>query len=422
MIPDLKLLKEKKDDLHLAEIGAWLHDMGKYSDKMITLASWDKPPEFIYNPKREYLNLIGLHEIDLFGKKIILKDLIEKCRPCAARRENNEEWIIAALGRAHGSAHIEKEEAFTRNEKNNIDINIKSLKKESAKYREDAKRRRVHSEELERKYNDRSLKLRYEADALEEEASKLDEKSNCLLSKIKSVHQSKDDTRSSNPFGYENEKISGLTHIFEELVHQNIDNILYIINPINELFKNALGDTRRPTNEITLADWSSIVAALFKSALAGALLKQKLDEPKDFKWRFLCLRFDSEAIWGTASSIPILSARKNWLVEGLDKVKTLIEEDYYIGNEVYRDENGSIFVVPDIPDLLYIEDSSNGKSLGDMISEKLDFGGEIIVRPLLDSKIWWGQNPDCHPNKDKDQIPPIADIISSEPYSPAVCV
>lgn len=421
MTPDLKVLVDNRKNLHLAEIGAWLHDMGKCSDEMIKMASWDKNPDFRYNPKSAYVHKVGSNEINLFGKTILLSDLIKQGTPGAVERNKGEEWIVAALGRAHGSAHIEKEEALTREEKQDIEHNINALKKNAEKKREDARRKRELSIKLEKDGKGNPLKLRNEADVSEENAFKLQNESDRLLLRIKSVHQSKDDTRSSSPFGYEKKKISGLTDGLKALPFNQIENRSQIINSIIDLFGHALGDTRRPTNEVTLADWSSLVAALFKSAIVGELLKDEseFNKPTDLRWRFLSVRFNSEIIWGSASSIPILSARKNWLVTGLNNVKNLIEKDYHIGNEVYRDENGSIFVVPDISNLLDIKDSSNGKSLSDMISENLGLEGEVVITPVIDFRRWWGQNPNGRPDPKTDEIPPIAKIISSEPYSPA---
>lgn len=351
MIPDLKVLAEKKKDLHLAEMGAWLHDLAKCSDEMIEWQAHDRPKVTKLNRKNyknyfsnEYMNKI----INLCGESIFLKDLVEKSIPTA---DSSFGLLVRYLGRCHGSAHIEKEGTSNK--------------------------------------------------------------------------QTIADTRLSGPFGFEASPLKDLTNSLISLPYYQLDNRNEFLKALKTAFKNAPGDTRRPINEVDLWDWSSIVAALYKSSIAKALLIG-VQEPNDLKWRLLSLRFNSEIIWGSASSIPILSARKNWLVEGLNRAKVLLEEDYHIGNEVYRDENGSIFVVPDIPDLLEIKDSSNGKSLGDMISENLGFDGEIVVIPSIDLENWWGQDPEYGKKKRekrltdlKNEIPPIAKIISREPYSPA---
>ncbi len=73
MIPDLKVLAEKKRDLHLAEIGAWLHDMGKCSDEMIEWQAIDKPNVTKLNKKNykkyffnEYMDKIIVLCVNLY--------------------------------------------------------------------------------------------------------------------------------------------------------------------------------------------------------------------------------------------------------------------------------------------------------------------------------------------------------------------
>ena len=119
------------------------------------------------------------------------------------------------------------------------------------------------------------------------------------------------------------------------------------------------------------------------------------------------------------SNIPALLARKEWIFNGLDNVKKLLEETYPLGNEVYRDENGSIFVVPDIHDLLILSENEDGtgKTLESLISEGLGFEGEIVVKPSL-SDPWWGQNPSGRPDPSEDKIPPIGEILKKVLHSP----
>ncbi|CAD7774109.1 hypothetical protein FHEFKHOI_01505 [Candidatus Methanoperedenaceae archaeon GB50] len=231
--------------------------------------------------------------------------------------------------------------------------------------------------------------------------------------------QTVNDTRLSSPFGNETEVLVRLTDKLKALPFDKIVNREEFLPILKETFKNAPGDTERPINEVDLWSWSSIVAALYKSALAGALLGNKPEGPNELKWRLLAIRIDSDRILGDVAKIPVLLARKKWITEGLDNVKELIEEEYPLGNEVYRDENGSIFVVPDIPSLLELKENAKNseKTLEDLISERLGFQGEIVVTPSL-SEHWWGQKPPNNPHLRKDKIPPIGEILQEKPYSP----
>ena len=424
MIGDLNDLSDNQNQLLMAEVAAWLHDMGKCSDEMIISGAWDKPDDIKYNRKTEYSDLLGDHTIDLLGEVITFKNLIENSRPTSASKEDIP-WLIRVLGRCHGAAHIEKEECLSKNEKNDFIKKIKHNEKniENRQTKSDGKRKTAN--QLEKMDKGDPAKLKKEAESLEKEALTLQSEVNLLWSKIKQVHQSKDHTMLSNPFGLENKKIAELSSRLKGLPFNQISNRPYMVNQISESFKYALGDTRRPTNEITLTDWSSIVAALYKSALGGALLGNQ-PEPRDLKWRLLAIRINSEQVWGNASSIPILLARKKWINDGLDNVKNLLEDIYPLGNEVYRDENGSVFVVPDIDDLLNITDSKENKSLKQLICEKSGYDGEVVVSPAHDLEKWWGQDPeymmkkrDGRQDEIKNEIPPINKILKEMPYSPA---
>jgi hypothetical protein len=127
-----------------------------------------------------------------------------------------------------------------------------------------------------------------------------------------------------------------------------------------------LGDTRRPVNEVTLADWSEIVAALFKSALAGALLSNHKPEIRQWKswqdkvidhdlhWRLLRVNFDVLALYAKAIKIADLLGYQRVVDKACETVKQLVEEEYPLGNEIYRDSTGIYFTFPDLdlpPDL-----------------------------------------------------------------------
>ncbi len=386
MTADLKILADNRDALLLAEIGAWLHDMGKCTDEFLNNENRrDKCNGESIDPYKAILRSEDLKNYTLSDKfknirmgetehqyalnKILGQEIVNKLnkkfelysfsyyvheiiyfgRPFLIGKTNKaiQKNIepIEYLGRAHGAAHIEKE----------------------------------GGEDL------------------------IDQKAN--------------DVRLSSPFGYETESLVGLTDKLKSLPFDDLTKRQEFLRRLNKIFENAPGDTQRPINEIDLWDWSSIVATLYKSALSGSLLGNK-PQPNDLKWRLLAIRVNSEEVWGNASNMPVLIARKNWLMYGLNKVKELLEETYPLGNEVYRDENGSIFVVPNIDKLLEVRESEKNRTLQELISVSLDYNGEIIVAPVI-SRSWCGQNPRGRPDPARDEIPPIGDILLKMPYSPA---
>lgn len=123
--------------------------------------------------------------------------------------------------------------------------------------------------------------------------------------------------------------------------------------------EQALGDTRWPINEINLWDFSATIAALFKSSAAKASLGGRLPTVGEMRWSLLHLSFDGLDFWGQAHHVTDLLGRREVLTRGLDNARELLEVTYPLGNEIYRDEHGAVFVVPDTPDLLNLTDDQS---------------------------------------------------------------
>src|SRR2546425_6732121 len=169
------------------------------------------------------------------------------------------------------------------------------------------------------------------------------------------------DTRRSSPFGYESEPLIDLKAKLYSLPFSQISNRSIFKTSVEKAFSYAIGDTRRPINEVTLWDWSSIVAAFYKAALAAALLGYKVDPPTNLYWRLFSLRLNGSSFSERVARIPDLLVRQKLISDGLDRVRTLLEETYPLGTEVYRDEDGSVFIVPDIDNLLDLENEQGEK-------------------------------------------------------------
>jgi hypothetical protein len=177
---------------------------------------------------------------------------------------------------------------------------------------------------------------------------------------------------------------------------------------VQSLFSIAEADTRRPVNEITLWDWGMLVGALYKSAIANVILGQQPPN-RDLCWRLLSIRTDGLAYLTHVSRLPDLIARQDALQLALNNVQILLEQTYPLATEVYRDENGSLYVVPDLPNLLNLQDNC-AQTLLNHIQEQFDTAGEIVPDITLDLTAWWGQDPDRGGN---DQIPPAGAILSA---------
>jgi hypothetical protein len=197
---------------------------------------------------------------------------------------------------------------------------------------------------------------------------------------------------------------------------------------ISELFSQTVADTRRPINEVDLWNWGLLVGALYKAALAGALLSDTIPTARDLRWRLLGIRVNGLDFLLNVARIPDLLARQQVLSDSLDRVRKFLEVTYPLGSEVYRDENGSIYVVPDVSDLLERTDSS-GTNLRTRILRKFALGtaknnpalqlsGEMTPHIELEQKAWWGQDPDW-PSSSNDELPGINRFLSERIVTPA---
>ncbi len=225
------------------------------------------------------------------------------------------------------------------------------------------------------------------------------------------------DTRMSSAFGLESSPLAGLTAKLESLPFASLANHNLFRDAIKTTFSGAPGDTRRPENEVTLWDWSSVVAAMYKAALAGALLGHKPD-PNDLKWRLLSLRLSESFFYERALRSPDLLAHQTIISDAFEKVRILLEEIYPLGTRIYQDKSNGLYVVPDVSDLLDYTNSS-GTLLRSLILHEFEKGtiqsdiqlaisGEVVPALVLDPRGWWAQSPDWNPVN--NQVPPIADI------------
>jgi hypothetical protein len=187
---------------------------------------------------------------------------------------------------------------------------------------------------------------------------------------------------------------------------------------IGTLFAQTIADSRRPINEVDLWSWGSFVGALYKSALAGALLTGMVPAAKDLRWRLLSIRIDGPEYISNVARIPHLLARQQLLTDALDDVCMLLEVEYPLGSEVYRDQNGSTFIVPDVPNLLEIADDQ-GTTLRTRIIQAFAKGvdGELFPAVTLEQDSWWGQDPNWSrnsPSATNDKLPNIKDMLAEQ--------
>lgn len=240
----------------------------------------------------------------------------------------------------------------------------------------------------------------------------------------------------SSPFGFEQAVSDDLTNKLWALPWATLANSNFsitdranLVEKVNKLFVQVGADTRRPINEIGLWDWGVLVGALYKTAIAGVLLSGQTPSAQDLRWRLLSIRFNGLDYITQVARLPDLLSREQLLTNALNKVRYLLEEEYPLGNEVYRDENGGLFVVPDLSDLLSFTDN-NGETLHTLILQafkqgtlrndsNLSLGGEITPVVKLDNTAWWGQDPDWQTrNPPQNEIPPVGRLLAQSITSP----
>jgi len=121
-----------------------------------------------------------------------------------------------------------------------------------------------------------------------------------------------------------------------------------LLGKIKPLLMTMVADTQRPINDVTLWDISTSVAALHKAALAQTILQPTPRPTRDtLHWRVLSISFDGPSFLEQSHHVTDLLGRQQALHSALDEVQDLLEVRYPIGNEIYRDEYGSLFAVPD---------------------------------------------------------------------------
>jgi hypothetical protein len=231
----------------------------------------------------------------------------------------------------------------------------------------------------------------------------------------------------STPFGFERDVPTDLTNQLWALPWASLGSYSDVHREtlrraIIRVFSQTIADTRRPVNEVDLWNWGLLVGALYKAALAGALLTGNTPAARDVRWRLLSVRVDGMGYLLNVARIPDLLARREVLTDSFDRVRDLIEVTYPLCSEVYRDENSSVYVVPDVPDLLTKTDR-NGTTLQNLIlrafeqgapknNPDLQLGGEMVPQVALEPEAWWGQDPGW-PNSSNDELPQIGAMLSS---------
>ncbi|GAB4558050.1 MAG: CRISPR-associated protein Csx11 [Anaerolineae bacterium] len=120
---------------------------------------------------------------------------------------------------------------------------------------------------------------------------------------------------------------------------------------IRRAFLSTLAETRLPNNDVTLWDQSYVAAALFKSAVAGALLDSSFpwtdgSIKQKTRWRLLTVALGSEHYEARSVKIGDWTGAQEAIEEFFRRVATLVEVDLAVGSLLYRDGTVAVFSFP----------------------------------------------------------------------------
>lgn len=343
---NLETLKKNRDALLLAEVGVWLHMLGKYHEKFLEDPYGNDKKA--YDFKKFYNNLNN-----------VLKDLLDKDWPLEILKVNelqelkNAPRSLSQFISKHDKREIKQGSAGIL--KILADSHGRGSGTEKGVLKKDGYSKQNKKVNL-------ATAFGYESDLID--LNQLSVRKSQLYRFLEKELEFLKNNLSSNPstFEWSNWRLK-------------------FIKQLENDFLTTCGDTRRPINDVTLWDQTAATVAFFKAELAEILLSGWRD-PSDtnrnnqFKYRVLRVALDGMSYIGQSSRISDILARKEFIEKAFNNVKNLIEVECPLGFEIYRDINSILFLTCDINVLKCKDDQ---KTLKQLIKEKFDdvFNGEV---------------------------------------------
>lgn len=172
--------------------------------------------------------------------------------------------------------------------------------------------------------------------------------------------QSITDTVISSPFGYPKEKIhlnclqkefddlqTLLVRLFKDYISGVVNLSLFrrmLMKEAQVFFSHGLGETRIPSNDVTLWDHSYSTASRFKSLLVAKLYGA---DTKDPELRIFGIFWNGIEFINKGRKIAEIKARKEIIERIKEKLKGKFEDEIPVGNSIYEDINGICFTFPE---------------------------------------------------------------------------
>lgn len=289
----LKIVEENRVPILLAEIGAYLHDLGKATKDFIEGNSKEAgnqrpshtPPKLFPDELRKILSEV---KIDVLNEKASIMDFIE-------HHHNRELETVPKLVALISAVN---------NGFDGIDSGVDKGKVESKQSKE-------HTF-ISSAFGFENYKIEIdEIDRIKEEMYRKIEEHLTRFQK------------SSN----------------------DIETLYKVIFCTKKYYLLFLGETRRPANDVTLWDHSYSVATMMKCAVAQEFLKpENTFDPLHFDWKVFAVNFDVLGLLTKGIKIGDIKGYWKSVEKIFEEVKKMIEVTYPIGNEIFRDTKGIYFL------------------------------------------------------------------------------
>lgn len=120
---------------------------------------------------------------------------------------------------------------------------------------------------------------------------------------------------------------------------------------LRQAFTSTVAETRLPNNDVTLWDQSYVAAALFKSAMAGAILDDNFNwtdnkVKQNTRWRLLTVGIGTEHYESRAVKIGDWKGAQQTFEDFFLVIRKLVEVDLACGSLLYRDREVAVFSFP----------------------------------------------------------------------------
>lgn len=334
---NLEILKEHRDAILVAEIGMWFHMIGKYSTEFYENCSENRYKDF--KELKSFFTEAWMENIwskfpEKFSKNtenINFQKIIEN-HSWQRGPEINDGTLSWKIKDAHGFGSGSDKGAVREPKKNEPPENRFYLQQEEKKYISTAfgyEREPIWTKKTKEHWNNTIYFAEIQ----------------CICLCIKDYIEKNED--------YRDEK----NEMFFWTFMRN-----QLIGIIKKYFQNALAETRRPNNDITLWDQTLSSVAAFKAELAEQLIKGRdYDVKEKPKLRTLRIALDGTGYLSQSIKMQEILWKKEAIQKGFDRIRDCIEIEYPFGMEIYRSHDMILFLVSDVENLdTYITDKEKG--------------------------------------------------------------